>query len=556
MSVELLREVSWTTVAVEQAHASAACIHKFHPSLGMMVLSTRATLHQLRHLFLSPPGETLQAKSEGQRARLQNKSPSRNGGRQMFLAALIEQGRIVLPSGSKMPRSFLNKILEQRTAWFNALPLQDQAAYHQAAKETAKQKDKALSEDIVHFQNAMHLRKVRLAEELRTEGVKNSVTMARFDSDDYASLKALWSDPTLPVGENLKTLRHKSCSAPKHPPPEVMEALQGCPILAAPLHSSEQPAWVKKLCWQRKSIVGSAYATSFEVGSDAFYFLYASQSPLVAYFLPVTVGEPLFPAIESLSSEALLSSWQEVPAFICENNVAGIVPGNRLPLWGEGDINVLPGLAFQPGGLLMTDFQPLPLADFMASLPVLSSGRSERKPAKPAPSKAILKEATAAHPWLEELMASNARPSLPSNVVPLPIVEENSEDESSTAAQNAMDKVWQELDARRQEWAVEAAGQGEDFTSVLRGGPWTQVHMGKAVDRCAATAKQGLPSQWCAQYDLNKIASFSFSVYGEQGAAQLSAEWRKRVQFFYDLWMNSHQYYVFTLEDKAAYHPT
>ena len=34
------------------------------------MLSTRATLHQLRHLFLSPPEETLQAKSEGQLTRL------------------------------------------------------------------------------------------------------------------------------------------------------------------------------------------------------------------------------------------------------------------------------------------------------------------------------------------------------------------------------------------------------------------------------------------------------------------------------------------------------
>jgi hypothetical protein len=260
--------------------------------------------------------------------------------------------------------------------------------------------------------------------------------------------------------------------------------------------------------------------------------------------------------MESLSPEELHSSWQEVPAFVCDGDIAGIVSGDKLPLWDEGSINVLPGLAFQPGGLLMTDFQPLPLAAFMATLPVMSSGRSERKPTKPAPSKAVVKEAAAAYPWLEEFVVSKPRPRRNAKGAVLPLLEDDDEDGSPDPAREALDSVWQELDARRQEWAIETAGLGEDFTSVLRGGPWTQANMGKAVDRCAATAKQGLPSQWCAQYGLNKIASFSFSVYGEQGAAQLSSEWCRRMQFYYDLWLQSSPNHVFTLQDKAAYHPT
>ena len=108
----------------------------------------------------------------------------------------------------------------------------------------------------------------------------------------------------------------------------------------------------------------------------------------------------------------------------------------------------------------------------------------------------------------------------------------------------------------RQQWAVETADLGDDFTSVLRGGPWTQNVLGMATDRCTAQAKSGTPSRWCQMYGLNKIASFSFSVYGEVAAAMLSAEWCKRMQFYFDLWLNSPGEHVYTPEDRQAYQPS
>lgn len=555
LGVSLFKEISWSTVAVEQAHASAACIHKFHPSYEAFMLSSRATLHQCRHLFLKTPEDRAGAKEASKLATMKKRSPFKASGRHAFLASLMEQGRMAIPKGSKLSSSFVRDVMRQRTAWFSALSLEDQAAFHQAARVEAENRLVEVIGDIAHFQDRMHLRKLRAAEELRSEGVKNTVTLARFSTADYERLGALLSDRTLPVGNALRSMREESCSPPKAPPPDVIEALQQCPTLAAPALVLETPAWVKALCWQRKAIVGTAYGTSFAVGSKVFYFLFASQSPLAAYFLPVVVGEPLWPALEQLSPSALLDAWQEVPAFFLELDAQAIVSGGSLPEWDETSIKVLQGLTFQPGGSLMTDFEPVALEGFMGTLPFQMSGRSERSSKPPAPSKSSLKKATEAYPWLEEFIPQPKRPHRPKQGDSAP-ASSSGQNPSDPLPEDALSGVWLELDQKRQQWAVETADLGDDFTSVLRGGPWTQSHLGMATDRCSAQAKSGTPSRWCEMYGLNKIASFSFSVYGEVGAAILSAEWCKRMQFYYDIWLNGAGDHVYGPVDKAAYKPS
>eukprot|EP00972_Heterocapsa_arctica_P031705 4669831-Heterocapsa_arctica.AAC.2 len=101
-------------------------------------------------------------------------------------------------------------------------------------------------------------------------------------------MAALFAAPDLPTGQALMSMRQESCSAPEAPPPAVLEALHRCPTFAAPLPVIGQAAWVRDLCWHRDALVGTAFSADFRVGSRAFYFLYATQSPLTAYFLPVT----------------------------------------------------------------------------------------------------------------------------------------------------------------------------------------------------------------------------------------------------------------------------
>eukprot|EP00973_Karenia_brevis_P079627 11048689-Karenia_brevis.AAC.1 len=46
-----MRFLHWSSVGVEQAHASVAVIHRFHPDLETDSLLVRSSLHQVRSLI-------------------------------------------------------------------------------------------------------------------------------------------------------------------------------------------------------------------------------------------------------------------------------------------------------------------------------------------------------------------------------------------------------------------------------------------------------------------------------------------------------------------------
>ena len=117
-----------------------------------------------------------------------------------------------------------------------------------------------------------------------------------------------------------------------------------------------------------------------------------------------------------------------------------------------------------------------------------------------------------------------------------------------------MAKVWAEFDAKRNEWAVNNAGRGDDFRQTIRGGAWTAVHRGTSSDCVVGVACTGTGKAWRAHYKVNKMASFSFNKYTERGASILSLEWVRRMQHFLDIWRaQGLSKYVYTAHDSASY---
>ena len=78
----------------------------------------------------------------------------------------------------------------------------------------------------------------------------------------------------------------------------------------------------------------------------------------------------------------------------------------------------------------------------------------------------------------------------------------------------------------------------------------------KVYDASVAKAKPGAPKQWCTQYNLPKLATYSIDLHGPEIALALSMEWCARMQHFYDLRHSQLQGYVYTRADKASYKPS
>jgi len=121
----------------------------------------------------------------------------------------------------------------------------------------------------------------------------------------------------------------------------------------------------------------------------------------------------------------------------------------------------------------------------------------------------------------------------------------------------AMAMVWQKLDDFRQQWGMDGASHGADFVTAVKGGTWTQRHLGVAVERVTADARKGAPSQFCQTYGFNQGVSFTLSRYGDLNCSVLALEWCRRMQFWFDLWLEQgNTKYCFSAEELLSYEET
>ena len=106
--IELLREIDWTTRSAEQAHGSAAVLHKFHPDVQQEILVARSLLRQGRALFREAQGALQIARMEARCERLATKARAVRTGRNAFFAAVMQAASAQLPKGSRLSQKQRN----------------------------------------------------------------------------------------------------------------------------------------------------------------------------------------------------------------------------------------------------------------------------------------------------------------------------------------------------------------------------------------------------------------------------------------------------------------
>ena len=280
--VALLREVPWSSVPVEQAHASAAVLHRFHPGYSEDMLSTRATLHQCRHLFQNPE-LAKEGRAQKRLEALQRRNPEKSSGSHAFLGHLVRSAQDSMPGGAKLPRTVVPQLVAAHHELLKKLPANQAAAFDEEAKAMAAARSKANAEDIQHLLDARGFKRTRETEELLNRGLLSTNIEARLGPEDFAALGALLKDDRF-RSHSVAFLRKAALAPPRPPPPEVIEAFATCPIFAAPPTEKIPPDWVATICRQREALDRVAFCDMAEDGSQAFYFLFATQRPLERIF--------------------------------------------------------------------------------------------------------------------------------------------------------------------------------------------------------------------------------------------------------------------------------
>jgi hypothetical protein len=100
------------------------------------------------------------------------------------------------------------------------------------------------------------------------------------------------------------------------------------------------------------------------------------------------------------------------------------------------------------------------------------------------------------------------------------------------------DDVDSEL-ARLREDVAEEAHAEMYFYARVRGGRWTAANRGVTADAISGYARGGIARAFCDIYNFPKEMSFFFRRYGDEGSRMLTNEFRKRGDYFCDLWVSS-----------------
>ena len=229
----------------------------------------------------------------------------------------------------------------------------------------------------------------------------------------------------------------------------------------------------------------------------------------------------------------------------------------EMPTAADSDIWVLRSLRVCADSLLYTRQEPMLFQDFLLRCP-----RSEKEPSDRATGAEGGRKAPAGFvdqlrnefPWLRNSDISklaakgggqghHAAPVEPGEA-PLEL------DEAEAAA------VWTELEAARARATL--VTEDTNFYVFVHGGVWTELHLGRAADKCSCLAR-GHAKRWCDTYLWPKQKGFSYNEYGEEVANKLAEEWQARSHHFYKRWLaegHGDYGYRFTAVDRDSYQPS
>ena len=556
--LKLLGEVSWTTCGVEQGHGSVAVIHKLHPEYCVPTIAARSLLHQARSLFASPSQALPIPRAQKRLEKMLGSQPERIGGKHVFLADAYAAAKSVLQrSGQKLSNELRLEIMRKHGAEYNKLPLEKRMQYEELASNKAQTNRGELNEDIAHTMAAIGLGKRREREEQLANGMPQCLlSQVPFSDDEIAAMVVDWTSDDFNL-HRVVALRDAAVVAPSAPSLREQAALMSQPGAYIPAANPSGPIrdWVRLVCAHRKHFHGCAILGSVGGQPKAFALLYAMQRPLLVALCPMDLLRKTMPVFKDMSLEQQKAFLQD--SFLHEfvSRVGTSVHHHGVAFDDEEGLQVIRDLVLLPGHRVCSDSSAVPLEVFCASLPKASATKASSSTEQAESSDALNPDLLQMYPWLEKYsrqaslkadLEEHAAMETDKDPVELPLLDEE-----------VLLETWALLETRRQEWADEEVVRTPDFETFIRGGAHVQATFGIPYDCIISRPCSEVARSWVQGYFATKTAAFAYKRYGEQAAHMLATGWCHKMQYLFDLFVDSqlHEQFVYQDAELDAYVP-
>jgi len=252
-----IADVPWSTLIVEQMHASAAVLARFHPEYGLMMLMSRAMILIMNKLLPGP--SALEAKVKKMAAalrRLDLRCPEKAGGRHEYFRDLAHLARKdTRTMQPKARRQVLRTITKTHGKLYKKKPEKSRQRYKIRAKVRAAEK-----------RHLLQLRRAEMSDKLLA--AREKVKQEQLADAPLSVAGAKWTQRELDKCQSLKDsgdyggvqvqrLKKNAAEAPERMSPTLLMALAEQEIPAKP--EDERPDWIGRVCSKRELFTDTAF---------------------------------------------------------------------------------------------------------------------------------------------------------------------------------------------------------------------------------------------------------------------------------------------------------
>jgi len=550
-ALTLLKHVACSTGLAEKGHAPGSILRRDHAKLEARLFGERAFVHLHTPLFKSSPEELkVQRMREKYDAIVDGRtSQPKLSGKMMFLSDLCS-GRVRVPDEFEGvgPKA----LLQQHHRWYGELAVEDRRGLAiRAVCETAK-RQAALFDDAAKILADVH----EAVEKMKTDtkGPANTVQGCRYP--ERLKLRLVDLVETLHTSATNTDYQFGREGPPQPPsPPVQMAILQKIKQLSSDFAQTPRPWWAKivadcrdhfqnSVIWlqdgedlaQRPSVV--VMPTFCPQNAHAMHFLKAFEVEDerdvqgVAESLSLFDGDPSFTWAWHVKAEQPWASWADVGA--AETGTLWVIP--RVMLAGQ---------------YIVGEAEPVTFEEYTAGMVVARQNRrrerEEDEILDPTWEQMVLDE----YPWLtpddirEALKPPKAKPRKK---------EGGTTDESSDEPDERPRK---EVLALPEDLAAEAVERLRQFRA-----DWTwadadlyehfYVYDRRGLD-CVACYPRAHALHWCRWVGAGDMHSFAFSTHGDAWSHLLAREWCAKLNYNYQLWVDSVNEEDFNYADFPAF---